>query len=238
MRFAILLTGDSTEYAHARYGTYADMFINLLKREGDTWDVFDVRNFDYPKDLTAFDAYLITGSASTAHEKLPWIRCLNLAVDVIFKANIKVLAVCFGHQVVANALGGESGSNEQGWEIGIHELDLKPAFYEQPFAAGIKGKLKVLQTHRDHVITPPDGAEVLASTANTPVQIYTVGATVLCIQGHPEFALDTVKDLVEARLEYGFIPKSVGQRALRSLEEMQPDTEAFTGLMQAFLRNP
>ncbi|CAM2066167.1 Type 1 glutamine amidotransferase [Sulfidibacter corallicola] len=235
MRVAVLLTGYATGYTAQKYGTYADLFRHLLEEPGSTWDTFDVIQGEYPRDLADYDAYVVTGSASDAHATEPWIQDLNRKLREAFDCGRKILGVCFGHQAVANALGGASHRADQGWEVGIHALDLTEAATKKTYGHNLPTNLNVLQTHRDEVKRLPPGAELLASSAQTPIQMYAVGHQVLCMQGHPEYFKDIVSDLLEGRALRGLIPEDVAVVARQSLATMEPDRNAFQVMLKTFL---
>ena len=206
----------------------------MLAEDGDVWRVFDVRKFDYPERIADYDAVIVTGSAADAHADEPWINRLNQAIRETYSQSVKILGVCFGHQAVANALGGQSGRNDLGWELGCRVLSLQAAGSAYAYMSGIEA-LKILEVHRDHVTRVPSGAEVLASAEKAPVQIYAIGAKVLGIQGHPEFNNDIVRDLIESRRQSGAIDPETAREALASLAS-EPDDARLRAMIQGFLR--
>ena len=233
MRIGVLLTGDASSFTNNRYGNYGDLFIQLLQRPGDVWHVFDVRCNEYPQEPSSYDGFIVTGSASTAHETEPWILELERFIQQLHQNKIKTLGVCFGHQAVANALGGRSARNPTGWEVGTHRLNLAESFWNKPYASGFPNNPKILESHQDHVVVLPPGGELLASSPNTPVQMYAVGESILCIQGHPEFHPDVVDDLVSSRMDEGTIAAEVGLAGRRSLE-LGHDQTAWKNLILRF----
>ena len=234
MRFAIWITGDPSAYTLKKYGTYGDLFLKMLARPEDRWDVFDVQREAYPSPGEIYDGVVITGSAATAHESEPWIEDLNGKVREAFRDGVKILGVCFGHQAVANALGGRSTVNPAGWEVGLHRLELAPGFFDLRWARGIGPNLRILQIHRDHVLEPPPGAVVHARTDKTPVQVYSLGERVFCMQGHPEFFNDIVDNLARERRESGVISAALAQECENSLED-EADRENLALLLRRFL---
>jgi len=234
MRVAIFMTGKGSDYCRENFGDYGELFRDLLQEPGTHFEIFDSEECQYPTDIAAYDAVIVTGSAADAHGDEAWIRRLEEGIRVARDANLKILGVCFGHQAVANALGGQSGRNPTGWECGIHELALAPAFHQLDYVKGIPLPLNILEIHQDHVIEPPPGAKVLASTPTTPVQMYSIGESILGIQGHPEFNNEILEELVAHRLETGAIPVEKGEPALRGLVN-QPDRGPLCDLLKNFL---
>lgn len=235
LRFAIYVTGDPSDLTRENFGDYGDLFRDLLKVEGDTWEVFDARAFEYPERVEDYRGVVITGSPSTAHEPEPWIQRLNQEIVRAFESHVRVIGVCFGHQAVANALGGRSERNPNGWEAGLYELEYRqfPEFFRETLSAPPK---RVLEIHSDHVVDAPPGAVVLASTPKTSVQVYYMPERILGIQGHPEFFNDIVRDLVRTRARQGIIDDKEAIDMLNSMQG-EADREQWRTLMNHFLRS-
>ncbi len=236
MRFACLVTGYPTQYTLERYGDYSQMFKELLSQPGDSWTSFDCQSMAFPEDPCDFDVLVVTGSAADAHADAPWIRELNQYLALAHQKKVKILGFCFGHQAVANALGGRTGRNSAGWEAGLHEMQLLPPFLETPYGAGM-APFRILEIHQDHVIEAPPEAQVLAKTPDTPVQIFAIGDRVFCMQGHPEFKSDIVRDLVEGRGERGIMAPEFVKKALSTLDD-EPDRSTLLSLLNRFLGRP
>jgi len=200
------------------YGTYLRRSLDMYQQESDQkidfqLDGYEVRFKEEYPNLDDYDGIVITGSAASAYESIPWIDKLVAFVSSALKThpNINVVAICFGHQIVARALGGECTLNGGQWEAGIYSIDLNETGKELFGASTIN----IQQMHRDHVPTIPstfNGSTIkqLGSTTSTPNQGYVMyrpsqdtsksGAIqVFSVQGHPEFTQRIVEAIIEAR---------------------------------------
>ena len=234
MRVAIYLTGEGTAFCLERYGSYADLFIDLLGEPGTCFDVYDNQKGRTADPITDYDALIITGSAADAHADLPWIHALNASIAKAREAGLKIGGFCFGHQAVANALGGRSARNEHGWELGVCAVETMPLLARKPYAPSTSGPIEIIEIHRDQVVELPPDAEWLASTPHTPIQMYAIGDRVLCMQGHPELFNPIVREFIETRIETGAIPDEVGEAALDSLSR-EPDRAVLQDMLKRWL---
>lgn len=208
------------------------MFHRILAEAGDTWTTWDCEHEEPPADLLEQDAVIITGSAADAHGQEPWLSRLKQTIVEVHRAGIKILGICFGHQIVAWALGGESGRNPKGWELAMHPI----RFTQEAGGFAPGDEMYVLDFHQDHVTRLPPGATCLASSPHTPVHIYRVGTRVLCLQSHPEFEKDMTAHLVEGYAESrGFTETQVSE-ALASLQTDHKNSKA-RAFIKAFLRD-
>jgi GMP synthase-like glutamine amidotransferase len=225
---AILKTGAPPAGLAERFGTYPDMFAKLLGPGFET-RVYDVEAGELPARAGAHGAYLVTGSPAGVYEPLPWIAPL-LAFLREAKGKAKLVGVCFGHQAMAEALGGRVEKSERGWDVGLQDYEIVEP---RPWMGGKRPeRIAVPVSHQDQVVVRPPGAKVVARSGFTPFgMLEWEGGDAVSMQFHPEFEPDYAKALIEARR--GALPDPDG--AIASLE--RPDDRGTVGeWIRAFLK--
>lgn len=195
MRVGILKTGRPPRPAIEQFGTYPEMFMELLGRDAYDWRVFAADEGEYPAAPADCDAYIVTGSSSGVYDPDPWIGQL---LDFLraAKGRAKLVGVCFGHQAMAQAFGGQVIKSPKGWAIGAHEYDL---LSHEPWMDAAS-PIRLPASHQDQVVVKPPGADVMAASAFTPFAglVYR-DQPAISIQPHPEFQPAYAKALIEAR---------------------------------------
>jgi GMP synthase (glutamine-hydrolysing) len=207
VKLIVLRAGDAAPPVAARRGE----FFSWIRREGESawpapheWVQHDVREVDValpdPKDA---DCFIMTGSSSSVTERAPWmLRAEELLRRIVLDHKIPFFGICFGHQMLAEALGGKVAKNPFGREIGTIEVKMKSGVSadSDPILENLPTTFTANATHVDAVVTLPPNAKVLAETSLDPNAIYVIGDTAAkCVQFHPEFDGDSMRGYVEAR---------------------------------------
>ena len=202
MRIGILKTDSVREEFQHEFGDYPAMFRAVLMASADDVPIefrdYDVQRGEYPASIDECDAYLITGSRESAYDDQPWIHRLAQFVQELDAARHTLVGICFGHQLIAHVLGGETRAAETGWAVGVQETQvLSPAEWMLPY----RERFGLLSSHKDQVVRLPERAEVFASTPFCPNSGFTIGDHILTFQGHPEFSKGYSRALIELRRE-------------------------------------
>lgn len=198
MKLAILETGHPPGDLEERFGSYPTMFADMLGPEFDV-ESFDVSAGELPGDPAEHGAYLITGSPAGVYEPLPWIGPLCNFIRAADQA--KMVGVCFGHQVMAEALGGHVEKSDKGWGAGLHHYSVVRS---EPWMEGAK-TIAVPASHQDQVLIQPPNTDVVTSSAFTQYAgLAWTDRPAISFQFHPEFAPDYAKALIEKR--YDIVP--------------------------------
>lgn len=191
---AVLICDEPSPEQSKTHGNYHEMFKRLvsssLNNETDLIP-FDARTCNFPS-LSDYQCIIITGSKASAYDDTPWIKNLISFISTAFKtSSIKICGICFGHQIIAMALGGLVTRNPLNvWEAGPYQIACSSIF---------KPTLIINQMHRDVVVKVPDDFQVYATSKFCENQGMEFGNRVITIQGHPEFANDYVKELLLVR---------------------------------------
>lgn len=196
LTLGILVTGEPVEPVKRARVSFANLFREVL---APVWPgvivEFDARRSELPepKDVAAL---IVTGSAASVTERAPWILETEHALVGLVSAGVPTLGVCFGHQLLGQALGGEVRANPRGREIGTveHELVADDALF-----AGAPRRLLVNMSHLDSVVTLPPGARVLGRTELEPHAAVRFGERAWGVQFHPEFDGPVMRGYIEAR---------------------------------------
>ena len=200
MKLGILKTDAVRPEWVPGFGEYPDMFIDLLGRLEPALEfaVYDVEEGVFPADADEADAYLITGSKSSVYDDKEWIRRLEDFVRELHRRQKKIVGICFGHQLVAQALGGRTEKSDKGWGVGLHtyQFEQTPAWHD-----GGNPEFSVLVSHQDQVVALPEGAQVLASSEFCDNAVCQIGDHILTFQGHPEFVPGYSREIMEFRRE-------------------------------------
>lgn len=224
MQIGILETGHAPEALQPRWGRYPAFFARLLDRRGLAFRSWAVVDMEFPDSVQAADGWLITGSRHGAYDDLPFIPPLEQFVRDAIAARVPVVGICFGHQIIAQALGGRVEKYSGGWQVGPQDYD---------FAGRT---LRLNAWHQDQVIAPPDGAEVIATHPDCRYAGLRYGDRALSVQAHPEFDSDFFASLIETRGR-GLVPEPILEAAVARLDRPL-DTPRIADTIEAFLRHP
>lgn len=223
MKIGLLIPGHAPEEVQAQLGDYADMYERLLAGKGFDFARWWVVDNDFPEGPEAADAWLIGGSRHGVYEDHAWIPPLESLIRAIIASGRPLVGVCFGHQIIAKALGGRVEKYAGGWALG-------PTLYDFGDTT-----LKLNAWHQDQVVTLPAGAEVIASNAFCRYAGLRIGDSVLTVQPHPEYDADMMKGLFDFRAEVAGVPPALVADARARLAE-PVDSGAMADRFAAFFK--
>jgi GMP synthase (glutamine-hydrolysing) len=230
---AIFLTGTPSASARARFGSYADA---IRRSVGPAWTgpwslvecTADAGNSVRAVDLGRLSGIVVTGSASSVLERAPWMDATAEVLRQAVAMSLPVLGICFGHQLLAYALGGQVGPNPRGREIGTVPIQVVA---EDP-VLGALCSMRVQATHVDSVLELPMGSSVLAGSSLEPHAALRFAREAWGVQFHPEFSPEMLRLLVHQRRDLlvreGFEPA-------RLIEAVAP-TPRSTAVLARFAR--
>jgi len=212
MKIGILEAGSPPGPLAKRFGSYGNMFRRLLG-PAFKFEPFDAEAGVLPAADDDCQAYLITGSSSGVYDSDPWIGALEQFVRE--RAGEKpMVGICFGHQIMAQALGGEVIKSEKGWGLGVHryELAAKASWMDGVEAIGLP------VSHQDQVVALGPEGRLLGGNGFTPMGVVDYPKLrAMSLQAHPEFEVDFVGALIEAR-RGGQFDVEAADRAMESLK--------------------
>lgn len=200
MKIGILRTDTVRPEWAPEFGEYPDMFKRLLGEADPDLEfvVWDVEAGELPAHTDEADGYLITGSKSSVYEDKPWIRALEAFVRTLHAEKRKVVGICFGHQLIAQALGGFVEKSSKGWGVGVHTY----AVTAPDLLSDHQGEqLRLLVSHQDQVAEMPPGAVEIVQNDHCDIGGMRIGKHVLTFQGHPEFVPEYAREIMEYRRE-------------------------------------
>ena len=225
MRIGILQAGHVPDVLRPGLDDYDAMFADLLAAEGFAFAAFDVERMVFPDGPEACDGWLITGSRHGAYEDHPFIPPLEAFVRACVAADRPVVGICFGHQIVAQALGGRVEKFAGGWSLGARTYHTDA------------GPLRLNAWHQDQVVALPPGAEVLGRSDFCANAVLAYGRAAWTIQPHPEFSHEVVRGLVRARRGTGTYPDDLMDAAEATAHDGAPsDAPRVARAIGRFLR--
>ena len=234
MNIGILETGLINEKLSDRFDPYPVMFARLLNRaEQDLeYQPYSVIRGEMPDSIHDCDGWLITGSRHGAYEKLDWMLALEGFIRELYSTEVPLVGICFGHQIIAQALGGEVVKSDSGWGIGLQTYEInKP----MGWMAEAPEQVRIYSFHQDQVSLLPEAASVFSSSEFCPYAGLSYRDSIISIQAHPEFEEAYELALIDM---YGgnIVPQTVAAEALDKIQTsgFKPDTQLLADWLGSF----
>jgi GMP synthase (glutamine-hydrolysing) len=186
------------------------MMARMLDGHGFDYEAYAVVDNEFPTGPEAADGWLITGSKHGAYEDHPWIPPLEDLIRDIAAADRPMVGICFGHQVIAQALGGKVIKHPNGWRVGATEYQIDDQTYT------------LNAWHQDQVSEAPEGAEILGHAEGCKIAALRYGPNIFTVQPHPEFDTQMMIGLIEHRA-VGIVPDPLRDQARDRLDTPRDD---------------
>ncbi|WP_347266199.1 type 1 glutamine amidotransferase [Paracoccus sp. (in: a-proteobacteria)] len=224
MRIGILKCGQSPEVLRGDLGDYDTMFEQLLAGRGFEFTSYHVEEMQFPTGVHDAEGWLLTGSRHGVYEDLAFIPPLEDFIRAAYAAHVPMVGICFGHQIIAQALGGEVVKYPEGWAVGAQDYDFE-------------GENMTLNAwHQDQVVRPPAGARVVASNAFCENAALVYDDRAFTVQAHPEFGDAFVAGLIGHRAK-GKVPEPLLAGA-RARMGGQRQSSGIADRIEAFFKAP
>lgn len=200
--------------------SYVSMFMRLFDsvRSGVEYRVFRAMDGELPDINTLSGLCLIGGCGKAAYDSDEWIKRLLDWIVKADRAQVKLAGICFGHQAIAQALGGRVERSPKGWGTGIRESRVVDESAMKYFP---EGRMRLFYNHHDQVVELPDGAVLVATSDFCQIESFRIGNHILTFQGHPEYVPEYALNLIENFADDE--PVAVKQNALHSIGTMEDD---------------
>jgi GMP synthase-like glutamine amidotransferase len=194
------------------FAGYPELFGNLLpEHELINYYVCDGQ---FPKSASEHEAWIITGSKYSVYDDIEWIHILKNFVRDIATADKYCVGVCFGHQMLGEAMGGKVLKSPMGWCVGVHQFDIVENIN---WMIPALSTANLLMSCQDQIQVLPPNSKVIAKAPKCPVGMIQIGSKMLGIQGHPEFTVDYDKYLIKSRAT--LLGESIVKNGIDSLKQ-------------------
>lgn len=224
----VLQTGETPEELRGEFGDYDEMCKRLLGLDPSSIKTYRVLDGELPTDISLYDAFIITGSRFGVYEDHDWIAPLEAKICEIYESKKKLIGICFGHQIIAQALGGKVEKSGKGFGIGAMK-------YEFGLKSDALSTITLNALHQDQVIELPADAEVIASSEFCPFAGLKYGEQIITLQAHPEFSKSYMDALIAFRSGTTF-SEELAQRAFATLDH-ETDDKQIANVFTEFLVN-
>lgn len=195
----IIRTGRAPDTIRARHGDFPHWFrlgAGLHARQLRIVDVAAGEVLPPPQEIAGA---MITGSAAMVTERAAWSERTAGWIRDAMDVELPLFGVCYGHQLMAHALGGRVDYLSGGREIGTQPIALSPAAADDPLAHTLPASFRAHTTHEQSVLEPPLGSAVLASSARDPHQLLRYGPSAISAQFHPEFNAEVMRAYIKRK---------------------------------------
>jgi len=236
MKLGILICDHVQAHLQDEFGDYNDMFINTIIKANSgiknlKLSFYDVQKGQYPTSINECDAYMSTGSKYSVYENQEWIIQLLAFIQSLYIAKKPFVGICFGHQLIAQAIGGLVEKSDKGWGVGVTNANV---IQKKTWMKPNLNSVNLVISHQDQITMLPTNAQILISSEFCPHYMIQIDNHFLGIQGHPEFSREYSKALMLSRKDR--IPKPILDKGVISLNHIPDDLSIMRWLLHFLTR--
>jgi GMP synthase-like glutamine amidotransferase len=214
IRLGVLQAGRVPDEMADQHADYDQLFVDLLGANAFDYRHWAVLDGKFPSSTADADAWLITGSRFGTYEDHDWIPPLEKFIREVFAADQPMVGICFGHQIIAQAMGGRVEKFSDGWSVGRVEYNLDKSVFGTG-SSSTSDQTALLAFNQDQVVQAPESSITVGSTDFCQHAALLYGNRALTLQPHPEFYSDFIDGLLVARR--AILPPAIVDNAAETL---------------------